>query len=221
MKLSERLKRNSDAAIARQPMPAREMEALPAAVPMVVPAWILNMPVYPYGRYAGRPLIVGDDSYRLNYYCRHKDELPADVRDKLREMIGYDPGDRGWMSKADKKAARRKELQAKRSKRKEHQASERLRAIERQAEAQRLAQIATNAVAELRALPYADYLQSQHWFRMRRQAVKKARKRCNRCGSKKQLNVHHKTYDRVGCEMLSDLEVLCRSCHAAEHGIKE
>lgn len=124
MKLSERLKRNSDAAIARQPMPAREMEALPAAVPMVVPAAILNMPAYPFGKLKGKPLIAGTDRYRLHFYCEHHKILTAEVRAKLVEIIGYDPQERQGRLQAEARAARKALLREKRDMRKRRKAAE-------------------------------------------------------------------------------------------------
>lgn len=51
---------------------------------------------------------------------------------------------------------------------------------------------------------------------MRRQrALKLARYCCHRCGSRRPLQVHHKTYDRLGAEWDQDLEVLCVTCHEA------
>ena len=37
--------------------------------------------------------------------------------------------------------------------------------------------------------------------------------RCERCGHPHSLELHHKTYERLGRELTSDLEVLCRRCH--------
>lgn len=34
----------------------------------------------------------------------------------------------------------------------------------------------------------------------------------------KWFDVHHKTYDRIGDELLDDLVLLCKSCHKAQHG---
>jgi len=31
------------------------------------------------------------------------------------------------------------------------------------------------------------------------------------------LDVHHKTYERIGAEKPGDLVVLCRACHGQEH----
>ena len=41
---------------------------------------------------------------------------------------------------------------------------------------------------------------------------------CQGCKTKfhsGQLNVHHRNYDSFGNERMSDLQVLCRSCHSA------
>lgn len=41
--------------------------------------------------------------------------------------------------------------------------------------------------------------------------------RCERCTSKRELQVHHKCYDRLGREWDQDLEVLCDTCHGGHH----
>ncbi len=74
---------------------------------------------------------------------------------------------------------------------------------------------------------YAQYLQSEHWERIREEKVEAADRMCERCGegAKRRgdrwigLNVHHLTYERLGCEELSDLIVLCIHCHEVEHGL--
>ena len=43
--------------------------------------------------------------------------------------------------------------------------------------------------------------------------------KCERCGSKKDLQVHHKTYKRKGHELPGDVELLCKTCHEKEHGL--
>ena len=42
--------------------------------------------------------------------------------------------------------------------------------------------------------------------------------RCERLTLTKQCHVHHLTYETVGEERFGDLEILCRHCHAVEHG---
>ena len=66
-------------------------------------------------------------------------------------------------------------------------------------------------------LNYRDYLATEHWQIMRAHVLSRAKNRCELCYSPKQLNVHHKTYERLGAEDESDLIVLCRRCHAKFH----
>jgi HNH endonuclease len=75
-------------------------------------------------------------------------------------------------------------------------------------------------VLALRALPYAEYLQSSWWRARRNDALRAASYRCHRCESKRELQVHHLTYERLGAELPDDLEVLCRGCHLGEHSLE-
>jgi hypothetical protein len=52
----------------------------------------------------------------------------------------------------------------------------------------------------------------------RNRALRLASWRCSRCGEKRHLEVHHKTYERLGREYDQDLEVLCETCHERHHG---
>jgi 5-methylcytosine-specific restriction endonuclease McrA len=72
-------------------------------------------------------------------------------------------------------------------------------------------------LARLKALPYADYLDSEHWKARSNLARERDGRQCRDCGSKQNLNVHHLTYDRLGEERLDDLITLCRGCHLARH----
>lgn len=59
-----------------------------------------------------------------------------------------------------------------------------------------------------------EYLQSDHWKRTREAALQRADHRCQVCNSSwETLDVHHRTYERVGHELPEDLLVLCRTCH--------
>lgn len=69
-----------------------------------------------------------------------------------------------------------------------------------------------------RAREYEQYLKSQEWAAMRRWALERAENRCQVCNSEKRLDVHHRTYERLGHEWPSDLTVLCRDCHELYHG---
>lgn len=73
----------------------------------------------------------------------------------------------------------------------------------------------------LSKLSYAEYLQTPLWQQRRERSLALARHHCQRCGSRRRLQVHHRTYDRLGEEADEDLEVLCDACHRQEHGITE
>lgn len=52
---------------------------------------------------------------------------------------------------------------------------------------------------------------------MRARALTYAEHRCQVCNGSKKVQVHHRTYDRIGCELPSDLTVLCDKCHGLFH----
>lgn len=67
---------------------------------------------------------------------------------------------------------------------------------------------------------YSQYLRSDIWTEIRLKAIERVGFRCQRCrtfhgSNQSELQVHHKTYDRVGgFEKDSDLEVVCAGqCH--------
>lgn len=64
---------------------------------------------------------------------------------------------------------------------------------------------------------YLAYLNSPEWRARRNEALKAAKYRCSQCGAKRDLQVHHRTYERLGREPLEDLAVLCFTCHNGEH----
>lgn len=66
---------------------------------------------------------------------------------------------------------------------------------------------------------YDEYIKSQEWAEIKNDLYEIRGKRCERCGSKKFLQVHHKTYERVFKEEPGDLEILCGGCHQNEHGL--
>jgi hypothetical protein len=72
---------------------------------------------------------------------------------------------------------------------------------------------------ELRKMPLVEYLQTPEWRVLRNRALIRAGHSCTLCPSRKHLNVHHRTYERRGHELLEDLIVLCRSCHQRHHDI--
>jgi len=94
------------------------------------------------------------------------------------------------------------------------------KAIEKsqQAEASRLRYEQQAAkLHELKTMPYAAYLKTDHWQDMRYQMMRRARFKCQLCSSSGTLHVHHRTYERRGQEDYKDLIVLCAHCHAKFH----
>jgi hypothetical protein len=60
---------------------------------------------------------------------------------------------------------------------------------------------------------YYAYIKSDAWKRRADAAKDRAGWRCQVCYSDGLLDAHHRTYDRLGNEMDSDITVLCRECH--------
>lgn len=65
---------------------------------------------------------------------------------------------------------------------------------------------------------YKKYIESDEWERRRNLHVKQADYRCQLCNAEKDLHVHHRTYERLGCERYTDLIALCKACHGIFHG---
>jgi hypothetical protein len=76
---------------------------------------------------------------------------------------------------------------------------------------------------------YEKYLESPHWQECRKLKLDEQRdvvgyNFCEKCGGRPEatrktaLNVHHLTYERLGNELLDDLQIICRPCHDKEHG---
>lgn len=61
------------------------------------------------------------------------------------------------------------------------------------------------------------YMKSRHWKRYRKMRVKKAGHRCDMCGAKPPLHVHHLHYRSLGHERMNDTLVLCKRCHQDQH----
>jgi 5-methylcytosine-specific restriction endonuclease McrA len=64
---------------------------------------------------------------------------------------------------------------------------------------------------------YSEYIVSDAWNRKRKKILGQRGNRCEFCRSSKNLQLHHLTYARLGHERASDLQVLCRDCHASTH----
>jgi len=70
---------------------------------------------------------------------------------------------------------------------------------------------------KLKALPYIEYLQTPHWIKLRDEHLKRSKYHCQICNKNGKLNVHHRTYERKGEELYSDLITLCENCHNLFH----
>lgn len=64
---------------------------------------------------------------------------------------------------------------------------------------------------------YNEYMESDAWANKRFERLKKDNFQCQMCGSAKNLNVHHVTYERLGNEDMNDLVTLCNKCHSKVH----
>lgn len=61
------------------------------------------------------------------------------------------------------------------------------------------------------------YLRSPHWKATAKAKREEGYNLCERCGASGCHDVHHVTYQRLGNERSTDLQLLCRSCHSQEH----
>jgi 5-methylcytosine-specific restriction endonuclease McrA len=66
---------------------------------------------------------------------------------------------------------------------------------------------------------YREHLAGEDWQAIRADALTRAGHRCEECGAPWGLQVHHKTYERLGSEAPEDMICLCRDCHRKLHGI--
>lgn len=64
---------------------------------------------------------------------------------------------------------------------------------------------------------HREHLKTPYWKEIRQRALQNAKYRCQLCYGANSLNVHHRTYDNLGHEQISDLTVLCKSCHESHH----
>ena len=69
---------------------------------------------------------------------------------------------------------------------------------------------------------YDAYIRSSCWKKICAIKKKEVGNKCERCGhSSARLEVHHVTYDRFKKERLSDLRLLCKTCHEIEDAKRE
>ena len=64
---------------------------------------------------------------------------------------------------------------------------------------------------------YEVYIHSQEWERKRQWALTYWGNKCATCFTSRELEVHHRTYERLGHELITDLIVLCDGCHEKFH----
>lgn len=60
---------------------------------------------------------------------------------------------------------------------------------------------------------YQRYLASREWAVLREKVRKRSGGLCERCSRRPMDAVHHLTYERVGHELLTDLQAICNPCH--------
>lgn len=66
-------------------------------------------------------------------------------------------------------------------------------------------------------IDYKKYLRSDYWNEIKEQVLERDDYRCRLCDSKKDLQVHHRTYEFLGNEKIEELLTLCKKCHYIVH----
>lgn len=65
---------------------------------------------------------------------------------------------------------------------------------------------------------YRLYLQTDHWQTLRKARFEIAHRRCEACGQRRDLQVHHIVYrNLIDCDPKTDLILLCQACHSDVH----
>lgn len=73
------------------------------------------------------------------------------------------------------------------------------------------------SVQPIHPIDYKEYLQSDEWRLKRNKLLNHRGYKCENCSSKKNLQIHHLTYERLGFELDNDLVILCQKCHESVH----
>lgn len=69
---------------------------------------------------------------------------------------------------------------------------------------------------------YRDYLKTEHWKKIKKEALERADFKCQLCNKRNlPLHVHHNNYENLGHEKPSDIIVLCKTCHEKHHDINQ
>lgn len=66
-------------------------------------------------------------------------------------------------------------------------------------------------------IDYDEYMNSKQWRRIRKWVLTFWGNKCALCTSSIRMSVHHRTYERLGKELLTDLIALCGRCHNVHH----
>jgi hypothetical protein len=66
-------------------------------------------------------------------------------------------------------------------------------------------------------MTYPEYLQTPHWIGISKRIKERDSYSCVLCNSKDRIEAHHRTYQRLGRELDTDLHTLCRKCHSKFH----
>lgn len=66
---------------------------------------------------------------------------------------------------------------------------------------------------------YYAYINGPEWKARRARHLLTYGKRCEACHRTQDIEVHHRTYQRMGDELDTDLAVLCDDCHTLVHQI--
>lgn len=64
---------------------------------------------------------------------------------------------------------------------------------------------------------YYQYLKSAQWREKRKFALEFYGNRCGLCGSRFNLEIHHRSYKNIFKELMEDLMILCETCHKRHH----
>lgn len=64
-----------------------------------------------------------------------------------------------------------------------------------------------------------EYMKSAKWKLLKEQRLTIADNKCEYCGSKHNLHLHHETYERLTVEEIEDLKILCSVCHTKIHNL--
>lgn len=68
---------------------------------------------------------------------------------------------------------------------------------------------------------YLQHLASEKWAAFRDRIIEDRGAKCERCGLRGSVQVHHKTYRRLGNEKPEDVSLYCKPCHAFIHEVKD